>query len=114
MPTWLFHGWTEDAVAAAAAAAAAKAIGMYAVALAGLRLAPRRTPSQWTAIDVAAAVALGAVIGRTAIAGDHHSLSARPRSSRSWSPTSTSPRASSPSCRRAARRNPTRTSSGSP
>jgi hypothetical protein len=34
---------------------------MYAVALAGLRLAPRRTLSQWTAIDVAAAVALGDV-----------------------------------------------------
>ena len=64
MPTWLFHGWTEDAVAAA------KAAGMYAVALTGLRLAPRRTLSQWTAIDVAAAVALGAIIGRTAIAGD--------------------------------------------
>jgi hypothetical protein len=46
VPTWLFHGWTEDAVAAA------KAGGMYAVALAGLRLAPRRTLSQWTAIDV--------------------------------------------------------------
>ena len=64
MPGWLFHGWTEDAVAAA------KAAGMYAVALVGLRLAPRRTLSQWTAIDVAAAVALGAIIGRTAIAGD--------------------------------------------
>jgi uncharacterized membrane protein YcaP (DUF421 family) len=64
VPAWLFHGWTEDAVAAA------KAAGMYAVALVGLRLAPRRTLSQWTAIDVAAAVALGAIIGRTAIAGD--------------------------------------------
>ena len=64
MPAWLFHGWVEDGVAAA------KAAGMYAVALAGLRLSPRRTMSQWTAIDVAAAVALGAIIGRTAIAGD--------------------------------------------
>ena len=64
MPAWLFHGWAEDAVAAA------KAAGMYAVALVGLRLSPRRTLSQWTAIDVAAAVALGAIIGRTAIAGD--------------------------------------------
>jgi uncharacterized membrane protein YcaP (DUF421 family) len=64
VPTWLFHGWAEDGVAAA------KAAGMYAVALVGLRLAPRRTLSQWTAIDVAAAVALGAIIGRTAIAGD--------------------------------------------
>lgn len=64
MPAWLFHGWVEDMVAAA------KAAGMYAVALVGLRLSPRRTLSQWTAIDVAAAVALGAIIGRTAIAGD--------------------------------------------
>lgn len=64
MPAWLFHGWAEDAVAAA------KAAGMYGVALIGLRLSPRRTLSQWTAIDVAAAVALGAIIGRTAIAQD--------------------------------------------
>ena len=64
MPAWLFHGWTEDAIAAA------KARGMYLVALAGLRLAPRRTLSQWTVIDVTAAVALSAIIGRTAIAGD--------------------------------------------
>jgi hypothetical protein len=64
MPAWLFHGWAEDAIAAA------KAFGMFAVALVGLRVAPRRTLSQWTAIDVAAAVALGAIIGRTAIAKD--------------------------------------------
>ena len=64
MPTWLFHGWAEDGIAAA------KAGGMYAVAVAGLRLAPRRTLAQWTAMDVAAAVALGAIIGRTAIAQD--------------------------------------------
>lgn len=51
MPAWLFHGWGEDGVAAA------KAAGMYVVALAGLRLSPRRTLSQWTATDVAAAVA---------------------------------------------------------
>src|SRR5690348_17484034 len=41
---------------------------MYGIALVGLRLAHRRTLSQWTAIDFAAAVALGAIIGRTAIA----------------------------------------------
>jgi uncharacterized membrane protein YcaP (DUF421 family) len=64
MPAWLFHGWAEEAIAAA------KASGMYVVALVGLRVAPRRTLSQWTAIDVAAAVALGAIIGRTAIAKD--------------------------------------------
>ena len=64
MPVWLFHGWSEDAVAAA------KAAGMFAVAVLGLRVSPRRTLAQWTAIDVAAAVALGAIIGRTAIAQD--------------------------------------------
>jgi uncharacterized membrane protein YcaP (DUF421 family) len=41
---------------------------MYAIALVGLRLAHRRTLSQWTAIDFAAAVAMGAIIGQTAIA----------------------------------------------
>ena len=50
VPAWLFHGWAEGAVAAAAA----KAAGMYAVALIGLRLSPRRMLSQWTAIDVPA------------------------------------------------------------
>ena len=44
MPAWLFHGWAEDAVAAA------KAAGTYGVALIGLRFSPRRTLSQWTAI----------------------------------------------------------------
>lgn len=47
---------------------AAKAGLMYFVALVGLRIAHRRTISQWTAIDFAAAVAIGAVMGRTAIA----------------------------------------------
>ncbi len=46
----------------------AKAALMYAVALVGLRMAHRRTLSQWTAIDFAAAVAIGAIVGRTAIA----------------------------------------------
>ena len=50
VPAWIFHGWPEEAVAAARAA------GMYGVALVGLRLASRRTLSQWTAIDVAASV----------------------------------------------------------
>src|SRR4051794_30203363 len=45
-----------------------KALLMYAIALVGLRVAHRRTLSQWTAIDFAAAVAMGAIIGRTAIA----------------------------------------------
>jgi uncharacterized membrane protein YcaP (DUF421 family) len=52
------------------AVAAAKAMAMYAVALVVLRVGPRRTLSQWTAIDVVAAVALGAIVGRTAIARD--------------------------------------------
>ncbi|HXV93700.1 MAG TPA: YetF domain-containing protein [Pseudonocardia sp.] len=64
MPSWLVQGWVGPATAAA------KAALMYAVALAGLRLTPRRTLSQWTAIDFAAAVALGAIIGRTAVASD--------------------------------------------
>jgi uncharacterized membrane protein YcaP (DUF421 family) len=41
---------------------------MYATALLGLRVAHRRTLAQWTAIDFAAAVAVGAIVGRTAIA----------------------------------------------
>jgi uncharacterized membrane protein YcaP (DUF421 family) len=47
---------------------AAKALLMYCTAVVGLRLAHRRTLSQWTAIDFAAAVAIGAVMGRTAVA----------------------------------------------
>lgn len=62
MPHWLVDGWGPPAIAAA------KAAVMYAIALVGLRLGHRRTLSQWTAIDFAAAVALGAIIGRTAIA----------------------------------------------
>ena len=64
MPAWLFHGRAEEAIAAA------KAAGRYTVALVGLRLAPCRALPQWTAIDVDAAVALGAIVGRTAIAKD--------------------------------------------
>ena len=51
-------------------AAAVKAVLMYATALIGLRLSYRRTLSQWTAMDFAAAVAVGAIVGRTAIAAD--------------------------------------------
>lgn len=64
MADWLFDGWAELAVVAA------KAFLMYAVALLGLRVAHRRTLAQWTAIDFAAAVAVGAIIGRTAIAAE--------------------------------------------
>lgn len=48
--------------------AAAKAAVMYLTALLGLRVAHRRTLAQWTAIDFAAAVAVGAIVGRTAVA----------------------------------------------
>jgi uncharacterized membrane protein YcaP (DUF421 family) len=48
---------------------AAKAALMYITALAALRLGERRTLAQWTIIDFATAVAMGAIIGRTAIAG---------------------------------------------
>lgn len=47
---------------------AAKAGLMYVTALVGLRLGERRTLAQWTIIDFATAVAIGAVVGRTAIA----------------------------------------------
>ena len=59
--TWLTSPWPDLAVVAA------KAALMYATALLGLRLAERRTLAQWTIIDFAAAVAVGAVIGGTAI-----------------------------------------------
>lgn len=61
MPAWL-TGQTD-----VLASAAAKAALMYSTL--GLRLAHRRTLAQWTAIDFAAAVAVGAITGRTAIAG---------------------------------------------
>ncbi len=64
MPEWFVDGWSELGVAAA------KALLMYVLALFALRLAHRRTLAQWTAIDFVAAVALGAIVGRTAIAGD--------------------------------------------
>lgn len=47
---------------------AGKAALMYATAVAGLRLSERRTLAQWSIIDFVAAVAVGAIVGRTAIA----------------------------------------------
>jgi uncharacterized membrane protein YcaP (DUF421 family) len=61
MPQWLV-GDTE------LVAVVGKALLMYCTAVVGLRVANRRTLSQWTAIDFAAAVAIGAVMGRTAVA----------------------------------------------
>jgi uncharacterized membrane protein YcaP (DUF421 family) len=48
---------------------AGKAVLMYVTAVVGLRLGKRRTLAQWTIIDFATAVAIGAIVGRTAIAG---------------------------------------------
>lgn len=62
MPSWLVGHWSGLEIVAA------KAVLMYLVAVVGLRVAHRRTLSQWTAIDFAAAVAIGAIMGRTAVA----------------------------------------------
>jgi uncharacterized membrane protein YcaP (DUF421 family) len=59
---WLTSDTTE------LAETAAKALLMYVTALVGLRIGERRTLAQWTIIDFATAVAMGAIIGRTAIA----------------------------------------------
>lgn len=60
-------GWmTNDA--GALGAVAGKAALIYLTALVALRLSERRTLAQWTIIDFATAVAIGAIIGRTAIA----------------------------------------------
>jgi uncharacterized membrane protein YcaP (DUF421 family) len=63
MPSWLIGQGPGLAVVAA------KAALIYLVAVLGLRIAQRRTLSQWTAIDFAATVAIGAILGRTAVAG---------------------------------------------
>ncbi len=61
--SWLTGGWVH------LGEVAGKALLMYATALIALRLGERRTLAQWTIIDFATAVAMGAIIGRTAIAG---------------------------------------------
>lgn len=61
-------GVTSWLASASLWAVAAKAALMYLAALFGLRVAHRRTMAQWTAIDFAAAVAVGAIVGRTAVA----------------------------------------------
>jgi uncharacterized membrane protein YcaP (DUF421 family) len=58
---WLTGDWTR------LGEVAAKALLMYGTALIALRLGERRTVARWTLIDFAAAVALGAIIGRTAV-----------------------------------------------
>lgn len=62
MPSWLVGN------AAQLGEVAGKALGMYVVALIGLRLGERRTLAQWRLIDFATAVAIGAIVGRTAVA----------------------------------------------
>jgi len=68
MPSWFFQDWSTIGEVAA------KAALIYVVALLGFGVAHRRTLSQWTAIDFAAAVAIGAIIGRTAVAADQSFL----------------------------------------
>src|SRR5438309_6901293 len=62
MPAWL-SGQTDELIGVVG-----KAALMYTTAVVGLRVAHRRTLAQWTAIDFAAAVAIGAIVGRTAVA----------------------------------------------
>lgn len=59
--SWLIGHWEDLGIVAA------KASLIYLMALVGLRLAQRRTLAQWTIIDFAAAVATGAIMGRTAV-----------------------------------------------
>ena len=61
--SWIVGHWDHLGIVAG------KAILMYATAVVGLRLGERRTLAQWTIIDFATAVAIGAIVGRTAIAG---------------------------------------------
>ena len=60
--SWISGNWPELGIVAG------KATLIYATALVGLRLGERRTLAQWTIIDFATAVAIGAIVGRTAIA----------------------------------------------
>lgn len=60
--------WPTGPWSALAVTTAAKAGLMYGSALLLLRAGERRTLAQWTLIDVVAAVALGAIVGRTAVA----------------------------------------------
>jgi uncharacterized membrane protein YcaP (DUF421 family) len=62
--SWLTSSWSDLGITAG------KAALMYATALIGLRLGERRTFAQWTLIDYVAAVAVGAIVGRTAIASN--------------------------------------------
>lgn len=65
---WLTGNWPQLAVVVG------KAALMVVVAALGLRVAERRTLAQWSIIDFVTAVALGAVIGRTAVANSQSFL----------------------------------------
>ncbi|GAA4512294.1 DUF421 domain-containing protein [Actinoallomurus oryzae] len=62
--SWLAGDWTH------LGAVAGKAALMYVTAMGALRVGERRTLAQWTIVDSVAAVAVGAIVGRTAIASD--------------------------------------------
>lgn len=68
MPSWI-SGSADVLIQVAV-----KAVLIYLTAVVGLRIAHRRTLAQWTAIDFAAAVAVGAIIGRTALASSQSYL----------------------------------------
>jgi uncharacterized membrane protein YcaP (DUF421 family) len=59
---WLIGNWTDIGHTAT------KVLLLYVTAVVALRLGERRTLAQWTIIDFATAVAIGAIIGRTATA----------------------------------------------
>jgi uncharacterized membrane protein YcaP (DUF421 family) len=61
--SWIVDHWDHLGLVAG------KAVLMYVTAVVGLRLGERRTLAQWTIIDFATAVAVGAIVGRTATAG---------------------------------------------
>ena len=60
--SWLTGDWVH------LGAVAGKAGLMYGTAFVALRLGERRTLAQWSLLDFVAAVATGAIVGRTAIA----------------------------------------------
>lgn len=59
---WIVDNWSQLGVVAG------KAGLMYALAVFGLRIGERRTVAQWTIVDFVTAVAIGAIVGRTAVA----------------------------------------------
>lgn len=65
---WIIGNWQEIGIVAG------KATLMFVVAAFGLRLGERRTIAQWSIIDYVAAVAIGAIVGRTAIAASQSFL----------------------------------------